>query len=96
MYGTAYWYYVLWYGYNCTLVPRAPIFRTEQAPDDVRGGLWQFYSCHVDPDVAVEGARRGSRIWLVLGGDLHRVAGLYGSLAQSENLCCTHVCECDV
>ena len=29
-------------------------------------------------DVAVEGARRGSRIRLVLGGDLHRLAGLDG------------------
>ena len=32
----------------------------------------------VDSDVAVEEARRGSRIRLVLGGDLHRLAGLYG------------------
>ena len=79
-----------------TLVPRAPYFRTEQAPVDVRGGQWQLYSCQSIPDVAVEGARRGSRIWLRLGGDLHRLAGLYGSLARGENLCCTCVCDCDV
>ena len=35
-------------------------------------------STAVDFDVAVEGARRGSRIRLVLGGDLHRLAGVYG------------------
>ena len=35
-------------------------------------------STAVDSDVAVEEARRGSRIRLVLGGDLHRLAGLYG------------------
>ena len=35
-------------------------------------------STAVDSDVAVEGARRGSRIRLVLGGDLHRLAGVYG------------------
>ena len=61
-----------------TLVPRGPYEGTEQASVDVREGRWQFYSCHGDPDVAVEGARRGSRIWLVLSGDLHRLAGVYG------------------
>ena len=60
-----------------TLVPRAPYFRTEQAPVDVRGGQWQLYSCQTIPDVAVEGARRGSRIWLRLGGDLHRLSWRY-------------------
>ena len=35
-------------------------------------------STAVDSDVAVEGARRGSRIRLVLDGDLHRLAGSYG------------------
>ena len=35
-------------------------------------------STAVDFNVAVEGARRGSRIRLVLGGDLHRLAGSYG------------------
>ena len=35
-------------------------------------------STAVDSDVAVEGAWRGSRIRLELGGDLHRLAGVYG------------------
>ena len=35
-------------------------------------------SAVVDSDVAVEGAWRGSRIRLESGGDLHRLAGVYG------------------
>ena len=59
-----------------TLVPRGPYEGTEQASVDVHEGNGN--STAVDSDVAVEEARRGSRIRLVLGGDLHRLAGLYG------------------
>ena len=96
MYGTAYWHYV-----ECTLV-RVHLYRALRTFVRSRlrltcaEGSWQFYSCRGDPDVAVEGARRGSRIWLVLGGDLRRLAGLYESLARGENLCCTRVCDYDV
>ena len=53
------------------------------------GTMAIVHSCQNVPDVAVEGAQRGSRIWLRLGGVLHRLARLYGSLARGENLCCT-------
>ena len=67
LYGTAYWYYV-----ECALV-RVHLYRALRTFVRSRlrltcaEGSWQFYSCRGDPDVAVEGARRGSRIWLVSG-----------------------------
>ena len=60
-----------------TLVPRGPYEGTEQTSVDVHEGQWQFDSTAADSDVAVEEARRGSWIRLGLGGDLHRLAGLY-------------------
>ena len=62
-----------------TLVPRGPYACTEQASvERARGAVAIGNSTAADSDVAVEEARRGSRIRLVLGGDLHRLAGLYG------------------
>ena len=62
-----------------TLVPRGPYACTEQASvERARREVAIGNSRAVDSDVAVEEARRGSRIRLVLGGDLHRLAGSYG------------------
>ena len=62
-----------------TLVPRGPYACTEQTSvERARRAVAIGNSRAVDSDVAVEEARRGSRIRLVLGGDLHRLAGLYG------------------
>ena len=58
-------------GTGTPLVPRGPYACTEQASVERARRA-------VAIDVAVEEARRGSRIRLVLGGDLHRLAGLYG------------------
>ena len=62
-----------------TLVPRGPYACTEQASvERARRAVAIGNSTAADSAVAVEEARRGSRIRLVLGGDLHRLAGLYG------------------
>ena len=38
------------------------------------------------PELAVEEARRGSRIWLGLGGDLHRHSWVYESSGAGIDL----------
>ena len=38
------------------------------------------------PELAVEEARRGSRIWLGLGGDLHRRSWVYGTSGAGIDL----------
>jgi len=70
-----------------TLVPRGPYACTEQASvERARRAVAIGNSRAVDSDVAVEEARRGSRIRLVLGGDLHRLAGLYGFAGAGREL----------
>ena len=75
-------YYVLWYRY--TLVCRA-------LRHDVHEGNGN--SSVADSDVAVEGARRGSQIRPVSGGDLHRHGWMYGFVGAGRELV-LHACDC--
>ena len=45
-----------------------------------------YHSKSSHPDAAVEGARRGSRIWLRLGEDLHRRSWRYELLRAELEL----------
>ena len=54
--------------------PRRPIFFSNESVGRV---LLLDLPVGVDSKLAVEEARRGSRIWLGLGGDLHRRNWMY-------------------
>ena len=57
--------------------PRGPYEGTEQDSVDTREGRVAILQLSIQTWPLKE-ARRGSWIWLVLGGDLNRAAGLYG------------------
>ena len=62
-----YWYILLRNTYYVYVLLECPLVNVGEG---TRGGNGNCEVRH--PDAAVEGARRGSRIWLRLGDDLHR------------------------
>ena len=50
-----------------------------------------IFEC-LDPDVGVEEARRGSRIWLGVGDGLHRRSWSYEPIGAGRETCAAREC----
>ena len=81
-----YWYILLRSTYYVYVLLECPLVNVGEG---TRGGNGNCEVRH--PDAAVEGARRGSLIWLRLGVVLHRRSWSYGLLRAGRKLV-LHAC----